>query len=103
MERDPEAAKEKLKELEKDRAYERATLKHLSTGKWSVQLKKYAANNPGMQKLIGERLKLGRDLKSRVKHGLASAINGDSDNSDQEEVAKPLTKAEMLEVSLIVE
>lgn len=97
LQKDPEAAKEKLKELDKDRAYERATLKHRGTGKWSVQLKQYASKNPGMQKLIGEHLNLGRELKAR--HGLEKAINSDA-SSDEENAVKPLTKAEMIEASL---
>ncbi|KAI3419714.1 U3 small nucleolar RNA-associated protein 14 A [Globodera pallida] len=40
--KDPEQADEKLKELEKDRAYERATLKHRGTNKWTKQRKNEA-------------------------------------------------------------
>lgn len=38
--RAPEEADEKLKELEKDRAYERTTLKHRGTNKWTKQVRK---------------------------------------------------------------
>jgi len=93
--KDPEAAKLKLGELDKDRAYERATLKHRGTGKWSVQLRQYASKNPGMQRLITEHLKLGRELKG--KHGLDRSIR-DSDDSE-EETNKPLTRAEILELA----
>ncbi|KAI6221319.1 hypothetical protein M3Y99_01560900 [Aphelenchoides fujianensis] len=95
--KDPEAAKEKLQELDRDRAYERATLKHRGTGKWSVQLKNYAAKNPGMQKLIAEHLKLGRELKAR--HGLEDALDGSDESDGEEAAAQPLTKAEMLELA----
>jgi U3 small nucleolar RNA-associated protein 14 len=95
LEKDPEAAKEKLKELEKDRAFERATLKHRGTGKWSTQLRKYASKNPGMQKLITEHLNLGRELKSKL--GFEGAIDGEDEGSE-EEIDKPLTKSEMIEV-----
>lgn len=95
MEKDPEAAKEKFKELEKDRAFERATLKHRGTGKWSVQLRQYASKNSGMQKLISEHLNLGRELKSKL--GLEAAI-ASNDEESEEETDKPLTKSEMIEV-----
>jgi U3 small nucleolar RNA-associated protein 14 len=35
--RDPEQAAERAKELDRDRAYERATLKHRGTNKWTKQ------------------------------------------------------------------
>lgn len=96
--KDPEAAKEKLKELDRDRAFERATLKHRGTGKWSVQLRQYAAKNPGMQKLVTEHLNLGRELKAR--HGLEKVLDRDSSDEKEEPTEKPLTKSEMLEVLL---
>lgn len=37
--RDPKQANEKLALLEQDRAYERATLKHRGTNKWTKQAK----------------------------------------------------------------
>ncbi|KAI6208510.1 hypothetical protein M3Y96_00123000 [Aphelenchoides besseyi] len=96
--KDPEAAKEKLKELDRDRAYERATLKHRGTSKWSVQLKQYASKNPGMQKLISEHMKLGRALKGR--HGLEKVVESDDENSQEDETSEqPLTKSEILELA----
>ena len=103
IEKDPEAAREKLKELDRDRAYERATLKHRSTSKYSVQLKNYASKNPGMQALMDEHLKLGRELQG--KHGLEAALkSGDEDEESSDSDAsgeKPLTRAEILEVSAL--
>ncbi|KAI6203761.1 hypothetical protein M3Y94_00593800 [Aphelenchoides besseyi] len=75
--KDPEAAKEKLKELDRDRAYERATLKHRGTSKWS----------------------LGRALKGR--HGLEKVVESDDENGreDEETTEQPLTKSEILELA----
>lgn len=99
LEKDPEAAREKLKVLDQDRAFERATLKHRGTGKWSVQLRQYASKNPGMQRLITEHLKLGRELKS--KHGLENVLKSyeEEEEEDSEGAVNHLTKAEMLEVN----
>ncbi|CAD5206533.1 unnamed protein product [Bursaphelenchus okinawaensis] len=91
---DPEAAKEKLKELEVDRAYERATLKHRSTNKWSVQLRQYATRNPEMQNLITEHLNMGRELKKR--HDLEV----EEDEEEEEPKESTMSKAELLQLAV---
>ncbi|CAD5209415.1 unnamed protein product [Bursaphelenchus xylophilus] len=91
----PDAAKEKLKELEVDRAYERATLKHRSTNKWSVQLRQYAARNPQMQQLISEHLNIGREFKKR--HGMEVEEESSDDESD---ATKQLTKTEIINLAV---
>lgn len=93
MASNPEAAKEKLKELETDRAYERATLKHRSTNKWSVQLKQYASKNLEMQKLITEHLSIGRELKKRHE------IDVEKGSDDEEEEKEKMSKSELLKLA----
>jgi hypothetical protein len=39
--RDPARAGERVEELERDRAYERATLKHRGTNKWTKQVREW--------------------------------------------------------------
>lgn len=99
MARDPEAAKEKLKELEVDRAYERATLKHRGTNKWSKQLRQFATRNPELRKLMQEHLKFGRELKG--KHGVKDIDESSSDGSDSDDSEtgeKALTVGQIVEV-----
>ncbi|KAH7698058.1 Utp14 protein, partial [Aphelenchoides avenae] len=100
MARDPEAAKEKLKELEVDRAYERATLKHRGTNKWSKQIRQFATRNPELRKLMQEHLKFGRELKG--KHGVKGSDESSSDDTESAESDaedKPLTVGEIVELA----
>nr|CAD2186040.1 unnamed protein product [Meloidogyne enterolobii] len=79
--KDPKRAAEKVDELEKDRAFERATLKHRGTNKWTKQIRKFASRNPELRKVIGEQLRLGKSLKER--HGAEE--NESDDESGGEE------------------
>uniref|UniRef100_A0A0K0EAL5 Homeobox domain-containing protein n=1 Tax=Strongyloides stercoralis TaxID=6248 RepID=A0A0K0EAL5_STRER len=81
--KDPEAAKEKLAEIEKDRLLERATLRHRTTGKWNKNLIKYAARNEGVRKILQEHIRFGRELKAKLL-----GIDEDelSDSDEEEEV-----------------
>ncbi|KAK0423421.1 hypothetical protein QR680_008136 [Steinernema hermaphroditum] len=88
--RDPEAAKEKLAELELDRIEERGSLKHSTKGKWKQQLMKYASRNEGIKKFMDEHAQLGKEL--REKHNLES----DSDESEDEGTAKKKTVGDIL-------
>uniref|UniRef100_A0A914HNB3 U3 small nucleolar RNA-associated protein 14 n=1 Tax=Globodera rostochiensis TaxID=31243 RepID=A0A914HNB3_GLORO len=82
--KDPEQADEKLKELEKDRAYERATLKHRGTNKWTKQVRKFAARDPQLRHKLEDQLRLGRELKRKNEAvALGDAANDDDDESDK--------------------
>lgn len=104
--RDPEAAKEKLEELDKDRAFERATLKHRGVNKWSKTMKQFAAKNPEMKKLLDEHHRVGREMKSH--HNLEGISDDDDDefseSSDEEaekqKKPKVYTVGEIISVSL---
>ncbi|CEF67952.1 Small-subunit processome, Utp14 family-containing protein [Strongyloides ratti] len=81
--KDPEAAREKLAEIEKDRLLERATLRHRTTGKWNKNLIKYAARNDGVRKILQEHIRFGKELKAKLL-----GIDEDelSDSEEEEEV-----------------
>uniref|UniRef100_A0AC35TGL7 U3 small nucleolar RNA-associated protein 14 homolog A n=1 Tax=Rhabditophanes sp. KR3021 TaxID=114890 RepID=A0AC35TGL7_9BILA len=79
--KDPEAAKAKLAELEKDRLMERATLRHRTTGKWNKNLIKYAARNEGVKKIMQDHMQFGRELKAK----LLGVDPDDLSDSDEEE------------------
>lgn len=85
MGRDPEAAREKLLELEKDRAVERATLKHRGSNKWNKEIRQFASRNPELRKIMDEHLRYGRELKKKYAHRLDS----DSDESSPDEDGAP--------------
>ncbi|XP_074603898.1 U3 small nucleolar RNA-associated protein 14 homolog A-like [Brevipalpus obovatus] len=64
---DPEKALEKLKQLEKMRALERASLKHLNTGKWSKHNKLRAKYDQGAREAMSQQMEINRRLMSEVK------------------------------------
>lgn len=75
----PEKATEKLNELEKDRVFERATLKHRGISKWSREMKQFSSRNPELKKLLEEQIKLGKELKGRPR------MDFDIDDTDSED------------------
>ncbi|KAM3722196.1 U3 small nucleolar RNA-associated protein [Dirofilaria immitis] len=93
MVKDPEAAKEKLEEIDRQRIMERATLKHRNGGKGVQQLTRYASKNKDFKKIYEEQIRLGRELVE--KHGREKGSDSDSE-SESRDVVK-LTSAEMLE------
>lgn len=90
MLKDPDAAKEKLLELEKDRAFERATLKHRGISKFNKTMKKFVANNPEMRKMMDEHIRYGQELKSR--HNLEDESDSDGELVSESEEDKPEEK-----------
>lgn len=90
MLKDPDAAQEKLQELEKDRAFERATLKHRGISKFNKTMKKFVDNNPEMRKLMDEHIRYGRELKSR--HNLEGLDDSDEAVNSESEEEKPKEK-----------
>uniref|UniRef100_A0A0N5A5F6 U3 small nucleolar RNA-associated protein 14 homolog A n=1 Tax=Parastrongyloides trichosuri TaxID=131310 RepID=A0A0N5A5F6_PARTI len=87
--KDPEAAKEKLAEIEKDRLLERATLRHRTTGKWNKNLIKYAARNDGVRKILQEHIKFGRELKAKL---LGINLEDLSESEEEDEVDENVEK-----------
>ncbi|CAG9539242.1 unnamed protein product [Cercopithifilaria johnstoni] len=92
MVKNPEAAKEKLEEIDRQRILERATLKHRS-GKGVQQLSRYASKNKNFKKVYEEQIRLGRELVE--KHGLEK--DSDCDSETESTNAVKLTSAKMLE------
>lgn len=81
--KDPEQAKEKFKKIEKDRTFERATLKHRSGNRWSRQIEKFASRNPELRKLVEEHFRLGRELKSNSELIELNELEDKIDNFDE--------------------
>uniref|UniRef100_A0AC34FND0 Uncharacterized protein n=1 Tax=Panagrolaimus sp. ES5 TaxID=591445 RepID=A0AC34FND0_9BILA len=97
--KDPEAAKEKLIQLQTDRAYERATLRHRGQNKWSRALKQYASRNPELQKMVAEHMKFGRELKSKLGKNLEDGFSSsDEEDAEIEQKAK-LTMEEIMKMA----
>lgn len=78
--KDPNAAKAKLDQLETDRIYERAELRHRGQNKWSKELRQYASKNPEIKKTLSDHLKFHRELKQ--KHG-DGAFSSSEDEEEQ--------------------
>lgn len=93
--KDPDAAKEKIKGLEKDRAYERASLKHRGLNQWSKEMRKFGSRNVAVRKMLDEHLRLGSELKGR-NHLDAAA---DEDDSDVEAPKKKVRIGDIVDVS----
>ncbi|VDL82408.1 unnamed protein product [Nippostrongylus brasiliensis] len=81
--RDPEAAKEKLQELENQRIIERGSLKHRARTKFQQDIVKYAGRDAKAKQVLEEHLRIGRDLKSKV-----SMESGSEDEEDADEQKK---------------
>ncbi|GMT28659.1 hypothetical protein PFISCL1PPCAC_19956 [Pristionchus fissidentatus] len=76
--RDPEAARAKLEELDKDRVYERATLKHRAQNKMSKILARHASNDPNAKRVMDDHIRLGKEMKEKL--GFESEEEDDVDN-----------------------
>ena len=90
--KDPEAAKEKLEQLETDRAYERAVLRHRGQNKFSKELRKFASRNPEIKAVLADHLKFHRELKE--KHGDTAFSS-----SDEEDDTPKLTLEEIMKMA----
>lgn len=80
----PEVAIEKLNELEKLRALERASLKHKNTGKWAKHNKLRAKYDDSARIALSEQLELSKNLtKKRVTFDSDEEIANNNDNNDE--------------------
>ncbi|VDN03127.1 unnamed protein product [Thelazia callipaeda] len=93
MIKNPEAAKKKLEEIDRQRILERATLKHRNGGKKIQHLARYASKNKDFKKTYEDQIRLGRELVE--KHGREKDSSSDSENESC--TAENLTSSEMLE------
>jgi U3 small nucleolar RNA-associated protein 14 len=83
--KDPTKALEKLQELEKLRIQERASLKHLKTGKWSKINKIRAKYDQEARDKLAEQLNLNKDLMRRLYEE-----SDESEKSEDEEIDRKL-------------
>lgn len=86
-EKDPVKALEKLQELEKLRIQERASLKHLKTGKWSKINKIRAKYDQDARDKLAEQVNLNKDLMKRLYESEESEHSED-DAMDQQIVTE---------------
>lgn len=94
---DPELAKQKLEELEAERARERVTLKHKNTGKWAKQMLNRKDGDIETRCAISTQLEKHQQLKKKIT-GI------DSDASDNEAVDEDgMIQLDRLEKELDVE
>jgi len=83
---DPEVAIEKLNELEKLRALERASLKHKNTGKWAKHIKLRSKYDESARIALTDQLQLSNKLtRKRVTFDSDEEIADDKNSSDNEE------------------
>ncbi|XP_066600138.1 U3 small nucleolar RNA-associated protein 14 homolog A isoform X2 [Prorops nasuta] len=71
----PEAALEKLEQLDRTRAEERMSLRHKSTGQWAKNKLVRAKYDKQTRQVLAQQLSIGRDLTQKI---------GKEDNSDEE-------------------
>lgn len=82
---DPEAAMRKLDQLEKQRAEERALLRHKNTGTWAKNLQVRAKYDKDVRKELSEQLAISRELTA--KHTAADDEEEDDDNDEAADAA----------------
>lgn len=75
---DPEAALEKLEQLDKARAEERMSLRHKSTGQWAKNKQIRAKYDKETRQVLSEQLSIGREITQKIKR------DSDSDNDIEE-------------------
>lgn len=80
---DPQAALEKLMQLDKTRAEERMSLRHKSTGQWAKSKQVRAKYDKETRQVLAQQLSIGRELTQKVK------IANDSDDENNEEDSIP--------------
>ncbi|KAJ8672841.1 hypothetical protein QAD02_004101 [Eretmocerus hayati] len=73
---DPQAALQKLEELDKTRAEERMTLRHKSTGQWAKSKQVRAKYDKESRQVLAEQLAISRELTQKVKK--------DDDSNDED-------------------
>ncbi|XP_067647181.1 U3 small nucleolar RNA-associated protein 14 homolog A [Eurosta solidaginis] len=76
----PEAALEKLNELEKSRVRERASLRHKNTGTWAKNLQIRAKYDKDVRKDLAEQLQISRQLTQKKTN------SDDDENEDGDDV-----------------
>ncbi|XP_054164102.1 U3 small nucleolar RNA-associated protein 14 homolog B-like [Oppia nitens] len=87
----PDAAIDKLQELEKLRALERASLKHKNTGKWAKHLKLRSKYDDNARAALSEQLQISNKLLQKKVHfedddnDDDNNNNSDDDSGDDEE------------------
>ncbi|KAK6628464.1 hypothetical protein RUM43_002279 [Polyplax serrata] len=83
---DPTKALEKLAELDKNRALERASLRHRNTGQWAKNMTVKAKYDIESRKILAEQLKMSREIAKKVHL---------QDSSDDEETPGQNQKADV--------
>ncbi|XP_076753011.1 U3 small nucleolar RNA-associated protein 14 homolog A [Xylocopa sonorina] len=77
---DPEAALEKLEQLDKTRAEERMSLRHKNTGKWAKSKQIRAKYDKETRQELAQQLSVSRELTQKVKKLSDSEEEGEDDS-----------------------
>ncbi|KAK2575960.1 hypothetical protein KPH14_007321 [Odynerus spinipes] len=77
---DPQAALEKLAQLDKTRAEERMSLRHKSTGQWAKSKQVRAKYDKETRQVLAQQLSIGRELTQKIK-----VADGSEDENDEED------------------
>ena len=80
-----EKAAEKLDELDRLRALERASLKHMNTGKWAKHHRIRAKYNEQSRNDLNEQLKISKEMMQ--KRTATTLIDDDGDDDSEESIA----------------
>ncbi|XP_034243687.1 U3 small nucleolar RNA-associated protein 14 homolog A [Thrips palmi] len=81
QEKDPEAALERLAEIEKQRVLERASLRHRSTGKWAQNHAVRAKYDKESRQVLSEQLQINKDLTQKIQVDSESSEDEAPDNN----------------------
>ncbi|XP_053955004.1 U3 small nucleolar RNA-associated protein 14 homolog A [Anastrepha ludens] len=87
----PEAALEKLHELEKSRVLERASLRHKNTGIWAKNLQIRAKYDKDVRKDLAEQLQISRQLTEKKNNSDDENEDDNRAESSQMEIEKSVT------------
>ncbi|KAK6040361.1 peptidase, T1 family [Cooperia oncophora] len=90
--RDPEAAKEKLQELENQRIIERGSLKHRARTKFQQDIVKYAGRDARAKQVLEEHLRIGRELKSKI----SMESESEGEEGEEEKSGSKMSVSEMI-------
>ncbi|CAI4224272.1 unnamed protein product [Auanema sp. JU1783] len=95
--RDPEAAREKLKQLETDRVLERGSLKHNAKSQFRMSVLRRAGKDPAAKKILEEHMRLGKELREKISMETDSESDSDSDEeADNKQSVADLIKSAAL-------
>ncbi|KAJ1521419.1 hypothetical protein ONE63_003091 [Megalurothrips usitatus] len=101
QQKDPEAALERLEQIEKERALERASLRHRSTGAWAKNQAVRAKYDKESRQVLAEQLRFSKQLTQKVQVESESSDEGELEaesnipSTDNPWMSQPKTEEEV--------